>query len=99
MSESTNPQVGTVCERAETLGALTLLAFLLPGTPPAQAYEVARALQHDRLCLHSGGAFTWYLAFGPTHLPGGEVVLGNKVASLNLSLGHSASDEWLVSNR
>lgn len=47
----------------EELGALPLLAFLLPASSEQATFLAATTLSSDLLCVQDGGAFTWQLAW------------------------------------
>lgn len=50
---------------SEELGALSLLAFVLPEADRAEASAVAQRLRSDRLCVRADGHFTWQLVWSP----------------------------------
>jgi len=62
-TQATAAELPSCRHDGERLGALALLALLLPGANEPDASAAAAALRADRLCLEADGSFQWHLAW------------------------------------
>lgn len=83
LSDTTESAPLTCSGEREQLGALSLLAFVLPLGNEPDASAAARGLRSDLLCVHPNGRFTWQLVW-PREMRTAAALVQQRAASLGL---------------
>jgi hypothetical protein len=96
-SRGLGPAAHPACSgEAEELGALSLLAFVLPVATESEASDAAQGLGSDQLCVHSDGRFSWQLVW-PGDARAAAALVQQRAAKLGLGVRlQTASDALRV---